>query len=171
MRFKETLDKKAVEIGKRLRELTSNFSIPFIVNDRPDIALLCGADAVHVGQKDIPPDVVYRSFGKLAVGFSTHNLYQVRQSKNLPVNYIGFGPVFGTKSKLSPYPATGIMKLRMAAKISNAPVVAIGGIDDRNCKMLVEAGVRRAAVISAIYHSSDPYLTAKTIHSILTAGL
>jgi len=171
LRFKETIDRVAVEAAVRLRDLTWRRRIPLIINDRPDIALLCGADAVHVGQEDLPAAVVSKHFPGLSVGLSTHTTGQVRRVPESGIDYIGFGPVFGTKSKKSLYPATGIAALGETAGISPVPVVAIGGIDGRSCREVVKAGVRRAAVLSALYRSRDPGAAARAIQSILLEGL
>jgi thiamine-phosphate pyrophosphorylase len=171
LRFKRTPDRAAVEDARRLRDLTWRRRVPLIVNDRPDIALLCGADGVHVGQEDLPAAVVSKHFPGLSVGLSTHTLRQVRKIPGSGIDYIGFGPVFGTRSKNSLYPATGLEALGEAVRLSPVPVVAIGGIDERGCRKVVGAGARRAAVLSALYRSRDPAAAARSIHAVLLEGL
>lgn len=170
LRFKKTFDSVVVEAARGLRKITEKSDVPLIINDRPDIALLCGADGVHVGQDDLPPRVVSGLFAGLFVGFSTHTIEQVRKVRGRYVDYIGFGPLFGTKSKKSLYSPTGIERLRRAAEVSKVPVVAIGGINEKNCRRIAKAGVRRAAVLSCLYRSRNPKHTARIIHEILQKG-
>jgi len=167
LRFKDVFDSIVLEVAKDLRKTTKKSNVPLIINDRPDIALLSGADGVHVGQEDLSPLAVSGLVPGLVVGLSTHTAEQVGKAQRRHVGYIGFGPVFGTRSKKSLYPVTGPGRLRGAAEISRVPVVAIGGIDERTCEEVVGAGVRRAAVLSALYGCKDPRSTAKAIHKML----
>lgn len=104
----------------------------FIVNDRPDIAYFSGADGVHLGQDDIPPSVVKEKYPNMVIGYSTHNEEQVIRANFLDVDYIGFGPVYPTKSKEKPDPVVGVNLLQKVIGISNYPIVAIGGINKKN---------------------------------------
>jgi thiamine-phosphate pyrophosphorylase len=124
--------------------------IIFFVNDRVDLAYIIGAKGVHVGQEDIPPQIIKERFNNLMVGFSTHNIYQVRSAPFSFVDYISFGPVFGTATKKSKYPPTNVNNLRKAVKLSPVPVVAIGGINSDNIVYVVKAGCKIAASISYI---------------------
>jgi len=122
----------------------------FFVNDRVDLAYIIGAYGVHVGQEDIPPDLVKEKFGILRIGFSTHNITQVKSVNYEIVDYISFGPVFGTRTKESRYPATGAENLCKALKISRVPVVAIGGINSSNVREVVRTGCKFVACISYV---------------------
>ncbi len=122
----------------------------FFVNDRVDLAYIIGACGVHVGQEDIPPDFIKEKFGTLRIGFSTHNIKQVKSVRYEIVDYISFGPVFGTRTKKSIYPATGTENLRKALKISRVPVVAIGGINSTNVREVVRTGCKFVACISYV---------------------
>jgi len=122
----------------------------FFVNDRADLAYIIGAYGVHVGQEDIPPDFVKEKFSILRIGFSTHNIKQVKSVRYEIVDYISFGPIFGTRTKESIYPATGIENLRRALKISRVPVVAIGGINSANVREVVRTGCKVVACISYV---------------------
>ncbi len=126
--------------------------IVFFVNDRADLALLVEADGIHLGQEDIPPPLVRKFFPNLYIGFSTHNLKQVRDSIKIQqsVDYISFGPIFGTRTKENPYPKTGLSNLKKAVSISSIPIVAIGGINAHNISDVVKTGVRAVASISFI---------------------
>jgi thiamine-phosphate pyrophosphorylase len=113
----------------RLRPLCQAAAVPFCVNDRFDVALAVGAEVVHLGQEDLPLGEARRlAAGRLIIGFSTHNLQQALAAAQGGADYIGFGPVFGTRSKLNPDPTVGLEALRAVAAAVSIPVVAIGGI-------------------------------------------
>lgn len=119
----------------------------YIVNDDPDIAVECGADGVHVGQDDADPAEARRVVGPdRIVGLSTHTLDQVRAAARMDVDYIGFGPVFPTRSKLHPDPVTGVDTLGLAVTASRVPIVAIGGITLDNLESVMR--MRPAMVCS-----------------------
>ena len=107
--------------------------VPFCVNDRLDVALAVGADVVHLGQDDLPLADARRvraAAGRpgLLIGFSTHNPAQARAAAAGGADYIGFGPVFGTRSKANPDPTVGLDALAEVCRAVAVPVVAIGGI-------------------------------------------
>lgn len=167
LRFKHVDDAPILDAARKLRRLTARRRVPFVINDRPDIALLCGADAVHVGQEDIPVRDLAHAFKRLDVGLSTHTKAQLAAARRLRLSYVGFGPVFGTQSKPSLYPATGLDALHRAVSASPHPVVAIGGIDGRNIRNVAAAGACRAAVMSCLYASPDPRGEARVLHRAL----
>jgi thiamine-phosphate pyrophosphorylase len=129
-----------------------------VVNDRFDLALACEADAVHLGQDDLPPDrLPGAARDRLAVGRSTHDLAQLERALREPVDYLAYGPVFGTASKSSAYGARGLEALaEAAAAMDGRPLVAIGGITQGNLAAVIGAGARGAAVISAVMTAADP---------------
>jgi thiamine-phosphate pyrophosphorylase len=101
-------------------------------NDRPDLALLAGTDGVHVGQDDVPLAEVRRLAPRLQIGVSTHTLAELKAALAERPDYVAFGPVFATPSKLNPEPVVGIEGLEQAhalAQNAGIPLVAIGGID------------------------------------------
>jgi thiamine-phosphate pyrophosphorylase len=121
-------------------------------NDRPDLALLAGADGVHVGQDDLPLAEVRRLAPGLRVGLSTHDLAQLDAALELAPDYVAFGPVFATRSKARPDPVVGIAGLRAAAARARArgiELVAIGGIDRERAPEITGTGAI-AAVIAAL---------------------
>lgn len=129
-----------------------------IMNDRADLCLAAGFDGVHLGQDDLSPSAARRIFqqahhGDLWIGFSTHNLDQLREAEQMPVNYIAVGPVFATASKANPDPVIGLEGVRQARGITTKPLVAIGGITRQNCKSVLEAGADSVAVIADIVES------------------
>jgi thiamine-phosphate pyrophosphorylase len=129
-----------------------NRGVCLIINDRPDIALAVGADGVHLGQDDLPPEAARKLLGPDAViGFSTHNLSQAQIAAKLPINYIAIGPIFVTTTKVNPEPAIGLDGLRRVRDlVGTIPLVAIGGITTENVAQVVSAGADAVAVISAL---------------------
>jgi thiamine-phosphate pyrophosphorylase len=123
-----------------------------IVNDRVDIALALGADGVHLGQYDLPPEAARRLLGERAIiGFSTHDADQARQAVKLPVNYLAIGPIFSTQTKANPSPEVGLDGLRAVRQIvGSLPLVAIGGITEFNAQEVIEAGADAVALVSAL---------------------
>jgi thiamine-phosphate pyrophosphorylase len=135
----------------RCAEFASNRKITLIVNDRCDLALSCDANGVHLGQDDLPIKAARCILGPgKIIGLSTHSLAQVRQAAGLPTQYIGFGPIFPTKTKKDPAPVVGMRRLARACRLSSVPVVAIGGIGLEQVPAVLEAGAASAAVISAL---------------------
>ena len=139
-----------------------------IINDRVDVALALGADGVHLGQADMPVAAARRLLGDDAIiGFSTHNLEQVKAALDLPINYLAFGPIFPTQSKRNPDPVAGLDALGIIKSLnSRLPVVAIGGLDKSNVVGVWSAGADSAAIISAIV--AEPAQIASNVRDFLT---
>jgi thiamine-phosphate pyrophosphorylase len=131
-----------------------------VINDRADIAMLSGADGVHVGQDDLAPAAVRRIVGADAiVGLSTHTVDQLARAADQPVSYLAIGPVFGTTSKDTGYNAVGLDMVREASRRAAArgvPLVAIGGITLDRALAVIEAGAASVAVIGDLLSTGDP---------------
>lgn len=146
--------------------------VRMIVNDRVDVAMVIGADGVHLGQEDLPPDAARRLMGDDAIiGFSTHSLEQALEAVTLPVDYIAFGPIFPTSTKEDPDPVVGI---EMLARIRNAigefPLVAIGGINADDLQQVFARGADSAAMISEIVGDPDAIATRYSEIASIRAG-
>jgi len=138
----------------RCVEYASKYGVRVIVNDRCDLALLSGAAGVHLGQEDLPAVFARRILGKKALlGISTHSQQQVREADSLPVEYIGFGPIFATSTKSDHAPVVGLAGLRQACRQSAKPVVAIGGIESKQIPAVLEAGAASVALVSSLMMS------------------
>ena len=139
-----------------------------IINDRIDVALALGADGVHLGQTDMPVAAARRLLGKAAIiGFSTHNIEQVKAALKLPIDYLAFGPIFPTQSKRNPDPIAGLDALSIIRSInSRLPLVAIGGIDKSNVVRVLSRGADSAGIISAIV--GEPAQIARNVRNFLT---
>jgi len=147
-------------------QIARSAGVKLIINDRVDIALALQADGVHLGQDDMPVDAARRVLGDRAViGFSTHNLEQIREALRLPIDYLAFGPIFPTTSKPDPDPVAGLNQLKRACEmVLPMPVVAIGGINRSNAADVLNAGASSVAVISAIL--ADPSRIAGNLQQI-----
>src|SRR5262249_19903474 len=140
-----------------------------IVNDRLDVALLVGADGVHLGQDDLALEDARRIGRGLIIGVSTHNLEQVRASAG--ADYLGFGPVFATATKERPGPVRGLDGRAAAARAAApVPVVAIGGIIVERAADVAATGAAAAAVIAAVNGAPDPTAAARAIASAFSRG-
>jgi len=165
LRAKHATDREVLAWARRLRVITREHAARFVMNDRFDLALAADADAVHLGQTDLPPERVARLVaGRLAIGRSTHTVEQAREALGEPIDYLAFGPIFGTRSKQSEYSPRGLDQLAEIASLANPlPVVAIGGITLSNLDDVVAAGARGAAVISAIAGTHDPVAATREL--------
>ncbi|MBZ5495397.1 MAG: thiamine phosphate synthase [Acidobacteriia bacterium] len=168
IRDKQTPVRELLDDIRRCVEYAARFGVSIIVNDRCDLAMLSGAAGVHLGQDDLPPAAARVVLGEEALlGFSTHSRAQVRQSNSLPVQYIGFGPVYATSTKRNHSPAVGVTELRQACRQSSRPVVAIGGIELEHIPRVLEAGAASAAVISTLMQAKS---LARRMEQLLKAA-
>ena len=152
------------ELARAVLPLARAVSVPLCVNDRLDVALVVGADAVHLGQDDLPLAAARAvARGRLRIGVSTHNAAQAAAAIAGGADYIGFGPVFPTGSKANPDPVVGLTELARVASASPVPVVAIGGITLDTAADVASAGASAAAVISAIDRAPDPAAAALAV--------
>jgi thiamine-phosphate pyrophosphorylase len=168
LRDKEGSDDEIVAAGKRLRALCDEHDALFVVNDRPDLALRCGADAVHVGQDDESIDSVRHTVGReLLIGVSTHSPEQVAAALESDVDYFAVGPVHATPTKPG-RPAVGLELVRHAAAVAGErPFFAIGGIDTSNVSDAADAGAERVVVVRAIRDAADPRAVAAELRAAL----
>jgi thiamine-phosphate pyrophosphorylase len=160
LRMKDAPDEAILAAGKRFRRLTRDARALFVVNDRPDLAVRCEADGVHVGQDDMPVAEVRAAAPGLLVGLSTHSPEQIRAAAG--VDYIGVGPVYATPTKEGRAPV-GLELVRAAVEAATVPWFAIGGIDETNVDDVVAAGATRIAVVRAIRDADDPRAAARTL--------
>lgn len=154
-RFKDKSTRQMYEELLVLRELTKEYNADLVVNDRVDLAIAVGADGVHVGQEDLPPDVVKSIIPKnMYIGYSINSVDILRESLHLSIDYIGFGSIFETSTKKN-YKLVGLQGLAQAVKLSNKPIIAIGGINHYNLEKVIDAGAKGIAVVSSILGFED----------------
>jgi len=131
--------------------------VQLIINDRVDIAFAIGADGVHLGQDDLPPEAARRLLGDdIVIGFSTHNLQQAIEASTWPIDYLAIGPIFATSTKEDPDPVIGLEGLRgVREAIGKRPLVGIGGITPANARAVIDAGADSVALISSLLSSPE----------------
>ncbi len=150
-RNKSVPARQYLKSSRELANLLCPRGVSFFVNDRPDVAHLAGASGVHVGQEDLEVEQARAVVGpdKL-VGVSTHNLEQFERAAATSADYIAVGPIFTTSSKADPDPAVGLDFVRKVRRLTDKPIVAIGGITLERAASVIEAGADSVAVISGI---------------------
>ena len=156
IRDKTATDCAFYEAALAVRKLTAEAGALFFVNDRVHIAAAVGADGVNIGQTDLPVSAVRAILGPEAIiGLSCDSIEQAVAAGDLGADYVGYGPVFATSTKLDAGPVSGLETLRQVCARVTIPVVAIGGIGASNIEQVAAAGAASAAVISAIVRADD----------------
>jgi thiamine-phosphate pyrophosphorylase len=167
LREKELEAGPILERAAIFREACDRHGVPFIVNDRADLAAAAGADGVHLGQDDLPVEAARHLIGRgMIVGRSTHDPDQVRRAEGEDVDYVAVGPVHETPTKQG-RPAAGIDLLPVAAASLTKPWFAIGGIDASNIAAVREAGARRIVVVRAVTTALDPAAAVGALRAAL----
>jgi len=160
---------RLLELARRLAEVVHGAGRLFIVNDHLDIALLAGADGVHLGDDDLPLEDARRLAPPgFLVGASANRPDSARAAVAAGADYLGAGPAFATTVK----PDKAVIGPRGVAAVAAAvtvPVFAIGGIEEATIAELVAAGVHRACVISGLARASDPEAAARRLRAALTS--
>ncbi len=170
LRAKSMPDRDRLALAQGLAALAAERGVPFVVNDRADLALLVGASEVHLGQDDLPIAALRRldPARRLLVGRSTHDLAQVRVAREEGADRIAFGPVFPTRSKANPEPVVGLERLAEAIALAERPLVAIGGIDAARGRELARLPLSEVAVISCLCAAPDPEAATARLREALT---
>lgn len=164
LRAKQETDARFLELAREAVAAAREAGAPLLINDRPDIARVVGADGVHVGQEDLPADVVRRIMPTGAiVGVSTHDQVQLHAACRLPADYVAVGPAFPTESKERPDPVVGLEFVRHARKMTRLPLVAIGGITSQNAGSVISAGADGVAAISALLREGSALDAARSL--------
>jgi thiamine-phosphate pyrophosphorylase len=172
LREKELGTRAFVELAVALKRLLAPAKVPLIINDRLDVALAAGADGLHVGQGDMPYDLVRRFMGPRAIiGLSVETWADVEQAQAFDVDYLGVSPVFQTPTKTDTKAAWGLEGIRRIKAFSRHPLVAIGGLNPANAAAAVQAGADGIAVVSAICASPDPRQAARDLAGRIQAAL
>ena len=163
----DTLD--FYNLALKVKEITTKYNIPLIINDRVDIALAIDADGVHVGQSDMPCDVTRRLIGEDKIlGVSAATVEEAKKAQDDGADYIGTGAVFPTQTKDD---ADSVTKeeLTEIVKSIDIPVVAIGGINLNNASELKGTGIKGLSVVSAIMSSDDPKKSSQELLEIFNS--
>lgn len=141
--------------AKKMKVLCEKYHVSLIINDHVDIAVRCGADGVHVGQKDMEAKEVRKLVGeKMIIGVSARTVEQAIQAEQARADYLGVGAVFGTSTKMDAEKIS-LERLKEICQAVTIPVVAIGGVQKDNFPELAGTGVAGAALVSAIFSAQD----------------
>ncbi|WP_092724208.1 thiamine phosphate synthase [Romboutsia lituseburensis] len=161
LREKDASGKEFLEKAFKLREITRKYNIPFIINDRVDIAIICDADGVHVGQSDIDAKFVRSLIGENKIlGVSARNLNEAKKAKEDGADYIGVGAMYSTSTKLDAK-SVSYETVEEIKKILDIPIVLIGGINLKNLENLKKLNCDGYAVVSSILKEKDIYSTSE----------
>lgn len=155
LREKHLSDKELLSVALQIREITRGTTTQFVINDRPDIALLCQADYLHLGQDDISIDQARAIVGDMKIGLSTHSIEQAKDALAKKPDYIGFGPIYPTNAKAKPDEPVGVELLKEVLQFATVPVVAIGGIFPENIDEVIRAGAQNIAMVRHFMQTKD----------------
>lgn len=170
LRLKDADDDAILAQAARVQAVCRRYRVPFLLNDRPDLARAAGADGVHLGQEDMPVAEARALLGPDAIiGLSTHTPAQVDAAEALAIDYFAVGPIHATPTKPG-HPAVGEALIRYAASRAVTPFFAIGGIDTSTVIAARAAGAHAVAVVRAITDASDPTAAAAALRAALEAG-
>jgi thiamine-phosphate pyrophosphorylase len=169
LRIKDADEDAIVAAGQRFARAAAAHGALFILNDRPDLVAVTGADGVHVGQDDMTVPAARAILGPdRLIGLSTHSPAQVDAAAALEVDYIGVGPVHATPTKPG-RAAVGLELVGYAAEHASVPFFAIGGISPENVDAVRSAGAERIAVVRALTEAPDPGQAARRLRQAIPA--
>ena len=156
-RQKNGTTRELVEIALQMQEICNINNVPLIVNDRADIALAVGARGTHFGQDDMSV-AIGRKFlsSKTIIGASARTEDKILEAISQGADYIGYGPIYKTSSKLDAETPKGLERLQRMCELATCPVIAIGGITLQTAADVIRAGAYGIAVISAVCGQQDP---------------
>ncbi len=170
LRDKHLDARRLVERATLAAGMCRELGVPFILNDRPDLALDVGADGVHVGQDDASPSLARRILGDDAiVGLSTHAEHELDRSRTAPVDYVSAGPVTPTPTKPG-RPGTGPGYIRYAVEHAGRPVFVTGGVTPETVPRLAAAGARQFVVVRYLTESDEPERAARRLAEAIDAA-
>ena len=171
LREKTMPDRDLLKLARELRAVTHGTQTALFINDRADIAALCQADGLHLGQDDMSMEDARRIVGAhVRIGLSTHSIAQARAALEQQPDYIGFGPVWSTPTKANPDPVVGTELLRQVVGFADVPVVAIGGIFPSRIPEVLAAGARNLALVRHFMEAEEPRERIAEVMEMVKAG-
>jgi thiamine-phosphate pyrophosphorylase len=171
LRFKRTAMREALPLAREVAGLCRRGDAWLIINDRVDLALLCGAEGAHLGEEDLSPAEARMILGPQAViGATVRSIDQAQAARAAGASYVGVGPVFSTTTKVVPAPVLGLRSFGELVARSPLPVVAIGGISLENIAQVSATGAHSAAVLSALLSASDLAAQARLLQAAFERG-
>jgi thiamine-phosphate pyrophosphorylase len=177
LRDKGSTVRRMVERARHIKTALASLGVPFLINDRVDVALACGADGVHLGQEDMKVEDARRLLGPSSIiGLSIKTVAEAEEAPMDLLDYVGVGGVFATSSKDNPAPPIGVAGLAriieaVRRRAPNLPACAIAGITLDNAADTIAAGADGVAVISAISLQSDPRAAAQKLRAAVDSAL
>ena len=177
LRDKHGATRQMIEQARAIKAALAGTGVPLVVNDRVDVALIAGADGVHVGQEDMRAEDARRLLGPDAIiGLSIKTVALANAAPLDLLDYVGVGGVYATTSKDNPNAPIGVRGLRdivaaFRARKRDLPICGIAGIDAGNAAPVIEAGADGVAVISALSMKSDPQAAARELRGVVDAAL
>jgi thiamine-phosphate pyrophosphorylase len=167
LREKELEARPLLVQARAVASVCRDLGVPFVLNDRPDLALECGADGVHVGQEDAPADLCRRLLGPEAlVGLSTHDPSQLADAASRPVDYVSVGPVVATPTKPG-RPGVGLGLVTAARELAGRAFFVTGGATPTSVPAMVAAGATRVVVVRWLTEAADPEAAARSLRTAL----
>ena len=164
LREKDLSAAELYPLAQELRQLTRTFSAKLLINDRVDVALAVNADGVHLGAHSLPVAVVRRLIGdQRLIGLSTHHPDEVHRAAVAGADFVTFGPVYATPSKLAYGPPVGLEALAGVCADASLPVFALGGVTVERLAELGAVGCHRVALIGGILQAGDPEKAAREL--------
>lgn len=158
LREKDLPIRELLALAQEIKAITEAFGAKLFINDRADVAVAVDADGVHLGNQSMPPEAVRSVVGKrMLIGVSTHNMEEAKMAETGGADFVTFGPVFATPSKMPYGKPVGTEGLRAVKKQIGIPIFGLGGIRRENLREVVKAGADGIAMISAIF--ADPDIT------------
>jgi thiamine-phosphate pyrophosphorylase len=168
LRDKARTGKDLMSIALQIAGITRSAGITFIINDRLDLALACGADGVHLGQEDLPVPFARRISPKgFIIGTSVRGVQEALVAESEGADYVALSPIFDTATKADAGPGKGLERLKEIKSAVSIPVIAIGGIGKNNVRQVMEAGADGVAVISAVVAQRDIAKATAEIRSLV----
>jgi thiamine-phosphate pyrophosphorylase len=171
LRDKDASTRDTLGLALELKALLDPLGVPLILNDRLDLALACGAAGVHLGQDDLPCDLARRLVGaECLLGVSVSTPEEARRATGEGADYLGVSPVFDTPTKRDTPTATGLAGLAAIRAVTHLPLIAIGGLNERNAGPVMAAGADGIAVVSALMAAEDPAAAARALRLAIARG-
>ncbi|MGE5809682.1 MAG: thiamine phosphate synthase [Nitrospirota bacterium] len=169
LREKDLPIRELLALALELRMLTGEFGAKLFINDRVDVAVAVEADGVHLGHQSMPPEAVRKIVGrKMLIGVSTHNREEALSAEKNGADFITFGPIFPTPSKMKYGAPVGTDSVVELKKNVHVPVFGLGGIKTENVREVLKAGTDGVAMISAIFAAEDIQKAAEEISEKLS---
>lgn len=166
LREKSVSTLKFLQLAIKVKEITSRYHIPLIINDRLDIALAVDADGLHIGQDDLPMLKARELLPNKIIGVSASTLAEAQLAQQQGADYLGVGAVFSTTTKTDA-PEVSLDQLELIKNSVTIPVVAIGGINRTNLQQVMATGIDGVSVVSAILAQEDIFKATKILRELL----